>query len=225
MNEAIATVGSNALVLDSPEDALNKEASLIEQKASSVAVTNDAEYAAAGELTKAVKQMQKKVKEYWEPLRVNAKAAYDEVLSHKKEMLDPLEAAEKILKGEQLGVGLLRCGLVVGIPIHVGKAPEHCLVAQFLSQFQVLLTVFPLRGPVEVGQFLPGDLLIQRRQRIQLLLEAGLVGNGGHIRVVVGVVAYDVSLRRHPADDVRGRFDHVAHHEEGRRSAVLFQRV
>ena len=39
MNEAIATVGSNALVLDSPEDALNKEASLIEQKASSVAVT------------------------------------------------------------------------------------------------------------------------------------------------------------------------------------------
>ena len=55
MNEAIATVGSNALVLDSPEDALNKEASLIEQKASSVAVTNDAEYAAAGELTKAVK--------------------------------------------------------------------------------------------------------------------------------------------------------------------------
>lgn len=69
MNEAIATVGSNALVLDSPEDALNKEASLIEQKASSVAVTNDAEYAAAGELTKAVKQMQKKVKEYWEPLR------------------------------------------------------------------------------------------------------------------------------------------------------------
>lgn len=100
MNEAIATVGSNALVLDSPEDALNKEASLIEQKASSVAVTNDAEYAAAGELTKAVKQMQKKVKEYWEPLRVNAKAAYDEVLSHKKEMLDPLEAAEKILKGK-----------------------------------------------------------------------------------------------------------------------------
>ena len=43
--------------------------------------------------------------------------------------------------------------------------------------------------------------------------------------MVVGVVAYDVSLRRHAADDVRGGFDHVPHHEEGRRSAVLFQRV
>ena len=43
--------------------------------------------------------------------------------------------------------------------------------------------------------------------------------------MVVGVVAYDVSLRRHPADDVRGRFDHVAHHEEGRRSTMLFQRI
>ena len=43
--------------------------------------------------------------------------------------------------------------------------------------------------------------------------------------MVVGVVAYDVSLRRHPTDDVRGGFDHVAYHEESRRSAVLFQRV
>ena len=100
MNENLAIVGSNALVLDSPEDTLTQEASLIEKQASSVAVTNDAEYAAAGDLTKAVKKMQKKVKDYWEPMRVNAKAAYDEVLAHKKEMLDPLEAAEKILKGK-----------------------------------------------------------------------------------------------------------------------------
>ena len=126
MNEAIATVGSNALVLDSPEDALNKEASLIEQKASSVAVTNDAEYAAAGELTKAVKQMQKKVKEYWEPLRVNAKAAYDEVLSHKKEMLDPLEAAEKILKGK---MGSYRNGLAGPQPLDDGRAGRGLLRA------------------------------------------------------------------------------------------------
>ena len=54
MNENLAIVGSNALVLDSPEDTLTQEASLIEKQASSVAVTNDAEYAAA----KAVKKMQ-----------------------------------------------------------------------------------------------------------------------------------------------------------------------
>lgn len=45
MNENLAIVGSNALVLDSPEDTLTQEASLIEKQASSVAVTNDAEYA------------------------------------------------------------------------------------------------------------------------------------------------------------------------------------
>ena len=55
MNENLATIGNNALVLDSPEDTLTQEASLIEQQASSVVVTNDAEYAVAGDLTKAVK--------------------------------------------------------------------------------------------------------------------------------------------------------------------------
>ena len=43
--------------------------------------------------------------------------------------------------------------------------------------------------------------------------------------MVVGVVAYDVPLCRHAADDVRRGFDHVPHHKEGRRGIVLFQRV
>ena len=63
-------------------------------------VTSDEEYASAGEFTKSVKKMQKKVKEYWEPLRVSAKATYDDILARKKQMLDPLESAEKILKSK-----------------------------------------------------------------------------------------------------------------------------
>lgn len=99
MNEAIATSGNNALVLDTAEESsLGKEVSIIEQKVSSVEITNDAGFAFAGELTKQIKQMQKKVKDYWEPLRLSAKKAYDDVLSKKKEMMDPLEGAEKILK-------------------------------------------------------------------------------------------------------------------------------
>ena len=43
--------------------------------------------------------------------------------------------------------------------------------------------------------------------------------------MVVGVVAHDVPLRRHAADDVRCRFDHIAHYEEGGGGIVLFQRV
>ena len=100
MSEGIATVGNNALVINTVEDTLTQEASVIERKASSVIVASDDDYATAGELTKSVKQMQKKVKDYWEPMRVSAKKAYDDILEHKKEMLDPLEAAEKILKSK-----------------------------------------------------------------------------------------------------------------------------
>lgn len=100
MNEAVA-VKSEALVLDTAEnEQLGKEVSLIETQASAVVVASEADYAAAGDLTKTVKAMQKQVKEYWDPLRVAAKKTYDDVLAKKKAMLDPLEAAEKILKGK-----------------------------------------------------------------------------------------------------------------------------
>ena len=76
-----------------------------------------------------------------------------------------------------------------------------------------------------MGQLLPRGLLVQRRQRIQLLPEGGLVGDGGHIRMVEGVVAHDVALVRHALHKVGGGFDHVAHHEKGGVSVVLLQRV
>lgn len=63
-----------------------------------MAVRNDADYSAAGTLLKQVKALQKQIKDYWEPLRVSAKKAYDDVLAKKKEMLDPVDGAEKILK-------------------------------------------------------------------------------------------------------------------------------
>lgn len=100
MNEAIATAGSNALVLDTAEEALSREVSTVEAEALRMVVANDEDFAAAGEATKSVKKMQKKVTEYWEPLRVSAKKTYDDVLARKKEMISPLESAEKILKGK-----------------------------------------------------------------------------------------------------------------------------
>lgn len=100
MKEAVvATVGNNALVLDSPEEqGLSKEVSDFERRVSTMQVADDLGYAAAGNLLKQVKAMQKKVKEYWEPLRVSAKKAYDDVLAKKKEMTEPIDGAEKILK-------------------------------------------------------------------------------------------------------------------------------
>lgn len=99
MNEA-AVIGNNALVLDTKEEEnkLGRQVSLIEQKAESVVVDSDDGFAYAGELTKQVKQMQEKVTDYWEPMRKTTYEAYKSVTDHKKEMLDPLASAEKILK-------------------------------------------------------------------------------------------------------------------------------
>ena len=105
MNDA-KTIGSNALVLDTAEEnvtvmnaeesKLGKEVSLIEQRAEAVVVASVADFEDAGLFLKQIKQAQKQVKDYWEPLRVSAKKSYDEVLAHRKEMIEPLEKAEKI---------------------------------------------------------------------------------------------------------------------------------
>ena len=107
MNEA-KVVGNTALVLGTAESAqvgrpeeeskLDQKVSLIEQQASSVVVASEEGFAYAGELTKQVKEMQKQVTEYWEPMRKSTYDAYTAVNQHKKQMLDPLASAEKILK-------------------------------------------------------------------------------------------------------------------------------
>lgn len=91
---------NNVLVLDTAERELGKEVSLIEKNAESLVIETDDDFKGASDLTRSVKTMQKKVEEYWEPMRLSTKKAYDDVLAHKKEMLDPLKSAEKILKGK-----------------------------------------------------------------------------------------------------------------------------
>ena len=79
---------------------LNDEVISIETRASRVAVNTDEDYSKACEYVKTIKTMQQQVSDYWEPMRVSAKKAYDDVLAHKKAMTDPLMNAEKILKGK-----------------------------------------------------------------------------------------------------------------------------
>lgn len=80
------------------KEELQSEVSNVELTAMNVNVTSDADYVSAGELTKEIKRMQKKVEEYWKPIYENAYSAYKAVNEHKKEMLDPLKKAEGILK-------------------------------------------------------------------------------------------------------------------------------
>lgn len=89
----------NGLVLGTVEEKkLEKEVSVVEKQASEVEIKTEADYQYAGELTKQVKAAQKKVEEYWEPMRASTYAAYKSVTDHKKDMLDPLKNAESILK-------------------------------------------------------------------------------------------------------------------------------
>ena len=96
--------GTSALECAKPaiaaETELDQEASAIELRAQGMAVSNDTDYVCAAEMLKEIKATQKKVTEYWEPLRASAKDAYDRVLSRKKDMIDPLKSAEEILKSK-----------------------------------------------------------------------------------------------------------------------------
>lgn len=97
--ENVSLVPSDGSAIES-ETALDTEASSIEVRVQRMTVSNDSEYCYAAELLKEIKATQKKVTEYWDPLRVSAKAAYDRVLSRKKDMIDPLKMAEDILKSK-----------------------------------------------------------------------------------------------------------------------------
>lgn len=80
------------------EAMLDKEVSAIELRAQSLVVETSEDYAVAGNLARDVKTAQKKVDEYWEPMRKSTYEAYKSVTDHKKEMTDPLKNAETILK-------------------------------------------------------------------------------------------------------------------------------
>lgn len=105
MSEKLRVIGNNALVVEqeSPEQILGSETAAIVEVAGATTIVTQQDYEAAASTLREVKRLQKKVKEYWEPLRVAAKSSYDGVLAKKKQMTEPLEKAEGILKGAMSG--------------------------------------------------------------------------------------------------------------------------
>ena len=77
---------------------LGAEVSILEKQVGECVITGQEDYERASDFLREIKGMQTKVKEYWEPLRVITKQAYDNILAKKKEMMTPLEKAETILK-------------------------------------------------------------------------------------------------------------------------------
>lgn len=94
------TMQEVVVVAENQEQDMERQIGVLQKEASVTVINTDVDYIAAAEFVKDVKRMQKQVKEYWEPLRVSAKKTYDDVLAKKKQMLEPLTGAEKILKGK-----------------------------------------------------------------------------------------------------------------------------
>lgn len=94
MNEVV--VGSSARVLAAPEEqVLENQVSVIQQCAGSLIVKSDEACTEAARVLKDIKAVEKRVNEYWEPMRKSTYEAYKSVNDHKKAMLDPLQKASK----------------------------------------------------------------------------------------------------------------------------------
>ena len=92
---------SQITVIDKEEEEhLEWQVSRFEQFAQDMVISNDAAFARAGDLTREIKVLQKKVEAYWEPIYRPAYTAYRSINEHKKAMVEPLRNAEAILKGK-----------------------------------------------------------------------------------------------------------------------------
>lgn len=87
---------SNTIAIQ--EQQMGAEVSRIEQAAAGIVIIGEDTYQFAAGMLMNVKAQQKAVTEFFEPLRVTTKSAYDAVLKRRKDMTTPLDNAEKVIK-------------------------------------------------------------------------------------------------------------------------------
>ncbi len=67
-------------------------------QAKGIQVRSDPQFEAAGEFLLAIKKLNSKITDHHEPMRVKSYAAYQEVLTSRKRLIDPIVEAEAIVK-------------------------------------------------------------------------------------------------------------------------------
>lgn len=90
-----------AEIITSPEQAERQMTTVVtglEAAANNLVIDSEDRYNQAAAFLQRIKGQQKAVTEFFEPMRVSAKAAYDAVLSRRKDMTTPLDKAEKTIK-------------------------------------------------------------------------------------------------------------------------------
>lgn len=81
-----------------PEELESEVVAPVLMHASGIVVSDQPTRDAAMEFLKSVKAAAKRVKEYWEPKKTKAHAAWKEIVAAETQMLDPLTAAEATVK-------------------------------------------------------------------------------------------------------------------------------
>lgn len=79
---------------------LQKETSLVVVKANELRIANNQDYALAGEMLVEIKTYVKKVQGYWEEPKKSAHKAWKDICNREKAMLEPLNKAERLIKGK-----------------------------------------------------------------------------------------------------------------------------
>lgn len=80
------------------ENALEQETLTLYEQATSLVIVDEPSYIAAAEVGKSLKALEKKITDYFEPMRASAKAAYDAVNEKKKAELAPVSEAMDIVR-------------------------------------------------------------------------------------------------------------------------------
>lgn len=91
----------NALNLQAEPTIENEQKSSalkILEQAKLLSINNATDYDGAAALTKQVKSLNKRIKDYWEPLKKSARASWQSLVDREKELLTPLEQAETEFK-------------------------------------------------------------------------------------------------------------------------------
>ena len=90
-----------AEIITSPEQAEQQLTTVVtglEAAANNMVIDSDDRYNQAAAFLQRIKGQQKAVTEFFEPMRLSTKAAYDAVLGRRKDMATPLDKAEKVIK-------------------------------------------------------------------------------------------------------------------------------
>lgn len=80
------------------EEVIEQKSLTLYEQATALVVTDQDSYAAAGEVAKALKSLEKEIVDFFEPMRISTKAAYDAVNDKKKKELAPVVEAMGIVR-------------------------------------------------------------------------------------------------------------------------------